>query len=201
MVLLNKVDNSKMHKSTKWLIGMVLVIFLMGSLSAVLPNVSREENLYLHDFYKSLHILGAVLFLGNIIITGIWMFLAEKSKNVPVIQFATKAVNWMDVFFTAPGAAMILLSGLVQAPHHGGVYTQSWILMGLILFSLSGVIWLIFLIPDQHRLINLSHQLTKTGKLPTRFFQVLHRWYFWGILATILPIISLIVMILKPKLW
>lgn len=190
-----------MHKSTKWLIGMVILILLMGPLTAILPKTSREESIYLHDFYKILHVIGAVLFLGNIIITGIWMFLAEKSKNAGVIQFAIIAVNWMDVFFTAPGAALILLSGLLQAPHHGGLYTQSWILAGLILFSLSGVIWLIFLIPDQHRLITLSSQLTKTGKLPTKFFKVLHKWYFWGIIATILPLISLVIMVLKPKLW
>ena len=190
-----------MHKSTKWLIGVVVLIFLMGPLSQALPKAPREENLFLHDFYKSLHILGAVLFLGNIIITGIWMFLAEKTKNISVIQFAIKAVNWMDVFFTAPGAALILLSGLLQAPHHGGVYSQGWILAGLILFSLSGVILFVFLIPDQHRLISLSSQLTKGGKLSSKFFQILHRWYFWGIIATILPLISLVIMILKPKLW
>lgn len=190
-----------MHKSTKWLIGMVILILLMGPLSAILPKASREESIYLHDFYKYLHILGAVLFLGNIIVTGIWMFLAEKSKNVRVIQFAIIAVNWMDVFFTAPGAALILLSGLLQAPHHGGLYTQSWILTGLILFTLSGLIWLALLIPDQHRLIILSSNLTKTKRLSARFFKVLHRWYFWGILATILPIISLIIMVLRPKFW
>ena len=173
----------------------------MGPLSIVLPKASREESVYLHDFYKSLHILGGVLFLGNIIITGVWMFLAEKSKNVSIIQFGTKAVNWMDVFFTAPGAALILLTGLLQAPHHGGVYTQSWILAGLILFSLSGLIWLMFLIPNQQRLITLSNNLTKSGKLPSKFYSVLHRWYFWGIAATILPIISLVIMVLKPKLW
>lgn len=191
-----------MHKSTKWLIAMIVVIFLMPALSTILPASSREESMYLHDLYKSLHILGAILFLGNIIITGIWMYLAERSKIVPVIQFATKAVNWMDVFFTAPGAALVLLTGLLQAPHHGGLYTQSWILAGLILFSLSGVIWLLFLIPDQHRLIRLSNEdITKDGKLPKKFFKILHRWYFWGIIATILPLISLVIMVLKPKLW
>lgn len=185
-----------MHKSTKWLIGMVIVIFLMPVLARILPAVqSRDENIYLHDLYKSLHIIGAVLFLGNIIITGIWMALAEKSKNIAVIQFAVKAVNWMDVIFTAPGVALVLLTGLIQANHHGGVQ-ESWIAAGILLFSLSGIIWLFLLIPDQHRLITLSQK-----GLSKSFFQVLHRWYFWGVIATILPIISLVVMVLKPKLW
>ncbi len=181
---------------------MIVVIFLMPPLSTILPTASREESVYLHDFYKFLHILGAVLFLGNIIITGIWMYLAERSKKVPVIQFATKAVNWMDVFFTAPGAVLVLLTGLLQAPHHSGIYTQSWILTGLILFSLSGVVWLLFLIPDQSRLIKLSsEELTKNSNLSKKFFMVLRRWYFWGIIATALPLISLAIMVLKPKLW
>lgn len=191
-----------MHKSTKWLIAMVILILLMPPLAAILPKGSREENLYLHDFWKSLHILGAVLFLGNIIVTGLWMFLAEKSKSVPVIQFAVRAVNWMDVIFTGPGVALVLLTGLIQAGHHGGVDKESWIQAGVALFSLSGVIWLVFLIPDQHRLISLSSQKQlKKNKLEKKFYLCLHRWYFWGIVATILPLISLLIMILKPKLW
>ena len=170
----------------------------MPVVATFLPKVSPDENKLLHDFYKTLHILGGVLFLGNIIITGVWMFLAEKSKNINTIQFGVKAVNWMDVFFTAPGAALILLTGFIQAEHHGGAYTQSWILAGLILFSLSGIIWLLFLIPDQHRLIRISGE---SDTLPKKFYEVLHRWYFWGIIATILPLISLAIMVLKPKLW
>lgn len=187
-----------MHGSTKWLIGMVVLIFLMPILAEILPKASAEENKILHDFYKSLHILGAVLFLGNIIITGLWMFLAEKSKSISNIQFAAKAVNWMDVFFTAPGAALILLTGFLQASHHGGVYTESWILTGLILFSLSGLIWILILIPYQSKMIKLSNE---TEKLPKKFFDILHGWYFWGVIAIILPLISLIVMVYKPKLW
>lgn len=183
--------------------ALLILIVLMPALSYILPQVnSREENILLHDFYKSLHILGAVLFLGNIIITGIWMALAEASKKNSVIQFGARAVNWMDVFFTAPGVALILLTGWLQAAHHGGIDKESWIQVGLILFSLSGVIWLAMLIPDQHRLITLSSdEKIKNDQLPKEFYKVLHRWYFWGVIATILPLISLVIMILKPKLW
>lgn len=184
-----------MHTSTKWLVAMIVLIFFMPALASILPKASREEFALLHDFYKSLHILGAVLFLGNIIITGVWMAVAEKSKDSKVLQFATKAVNWMDVFFTAPGAALILLTGLIQAPHHGGVYKESWILAGLVLFSLSGLVWILLLVPAQDKLIKLSVNPNK------KFYETLHRWYFWGIIAIILPLISLLMMVFKPKLW
>lgn len=74
--------------------------------------------------------------------------------------------------------------------------------MGIILFSLSGIIWIGFLVPDQNRLILLSEKIqTKEGKLPGKFLKVLHRWYFWGVIATILPLITVLVMTLKPNLW
>ena len=162
-----------MHKSTRILILLVVLIVLMPVLSRILP-VAGDEDSTPHNIYLFLHVLGAVLFLGNIIITGIWMFLAEKSRSISIIQFATRAINWMDVFFTAPGVALLLLGGLMLAPSHGGLYKQSWIIVGMGLFSLSGIIWLIFLIPDQHRLISLSNEsLIKKDKLSEKFFKVL----------------------------
>jgi uncharacterized membrane protein len=38
---------------------------------------------------KSLHILGVVLFLGNIIITGWWKAMADRTRNPVVIAFAS----------------------------------------------------------------------------------------------------------------
>lgn len=188
-----------MDKSTKHLIGILFIGALLALAAPLFPAVeSRAANPLLHDLYKSFHVFGAVIFLGNIIITGIWMFLAEKSKNVEVIKFAVKAVNWADVFFTAPGVALVTFSGLVQAPHHGGLMTQSWITAGLALFSISGIVWLFLLIPYQNRLILLSE---KRPTLPNQFFVTLHRWYFWGIIATVLPLLTLVLMIYQPKLW
>ena len=190
-----------MHKSTKLLIIIIAITFLIPILSLVLPAAGSDESVP-HKVYFALHILGVVLFLGNIIITGLWMFIAEKSKTISVMQFAAKAVNWMDVFFTAPGVAMLLLGGLMLAPSHGGLYSKSWITVGLILFSLSGIVWLLFLVPNQHRMITLSeNNMVKNGKLPNEFFKVLYRWYFWGIVATILPLITFVIMIFKPKFW
>ena len=191
-----------MHKSTKWLIGMIGLIVLMPLLSTMLPQVDPSEETSILHFYLALHILGVVLFLGNIIVTGIWMYLAEKTKNISVINFSVKAVNWMDVFFTAPGVALILLTGFLQAPHFGGIYSQSWMVMGITLFSLSGLIWIIFLIPDQNRLIKISEGVdVEKRKLPKSFFKILHRWYLWGIIAIILPLITVLDMALKPKFW
>ena len=59
---------------------------------------------------KTIHLLGVVLFLGNIIITGWWKFMADKTKNPQVIAFAQRQVTLTDFVFTAGGAAILFLS-------------------------------------------------------------------------------------------
>ena len=61
---------------------------------------------------KSLHILGAVAFLGNIIITGWWKVMADRTGDARIIAFAQRQVTLTDFVFTAGGAALILATGL-----------------------------------------------------------------------------------------
>jgi uncharacterized membrane protein len=154
-----------------------------------------------YEWLKTLHIFGVVIFLGNIIVTGVWMLWAERDGRKATLSFAANAVNWADVFFTAPGILLILAGGLMMAPRWGGV-TTSWIAIGLGLFALSGVLWVCFLVRYQDRLIQLSAGPSQPETaLPDAFFRVLHKWYVWGVIATVLPLVSLIVMVLKPRFW
>ena len=67
---------------------------------------------------------------------------------------------------------------------------------------MSGVLWICFLVRYQDRLIRLSAGNSQPeAALPDAFFRVLHKWYVWGVTATVLPLVSLIVMVLKPKFW
>ena len=180
-----------MHASTKWLIGEIAVTgTAMGLLGAfgypmVLP----------YSWHKLLHIVGAVVFLGNIIVTGAWMALAEQTHDRKTLRFAAEAVNWADMFFTAPGVFLLLTNGFVMAIALNGLPKFHWVLAALALFTLSGIVWVVCLIPDQHRLIALADEGDAS------FGHVLHRWYFWGIVATILPLLSLVLMVVKPALW
>ena len=49
------------------------------------------ENSYL--WLKVLHIVGVVLFLGNIIVTGWWKNMADRTKNPQIIAFAQRQVT------------------------------------------------------------------------------------------------------------
>jgi len=187
----------EMHASTKWLIGEIAITVVV----LTLLGITNYAPLFPYNVHKVLHIFGAVIFLGNIIVTGVWMFLAERAQEAVTLRFASKVVNWADVLFTAPGILLLLANGLILATTWGGILGVSWITVALALFASSGVVWAVFLIPDQNRLIRLSANAQAGETLPKQFFQVLHRWYFWGGVATVLPLISLGLMVIKPRFW
>lgn len=183
-----------MHISTKWLIAELGIIGLV----ITVWGFAGYPLLLSYEWHKMLHIFGAIIFLGNIIVTGTWMFLAERNMQNATLHFAAKAVNWADVLFTGPGVLLVLANGLVMIASWGGVGI-GWIAVALGLFSLSGIVWVGFLLRYQELLIQLSSNSAASGEqLPEAFFQVLHRWYFWGIVATILPFMSMILMVVKP---
>lgn len=189
---------NRIHTSTKWLIGEIVII----SVVITLLNIAGYPQLLPYQWHVLLHIVGAIIFIGNIIVTAVWLVLAERSKDKTTLHFAAKAVNWADVFFTAPGILLILANGQILANAGWDGLSTSWIALALGLFILSGIVWIGFLVRFQHRLIQLSaHPAVSEESLPEAFFHVLHAWYIAGILATILPLISLILMVVKPELW
>jgi len=185
-----------MHSSTKWLVGLLVVVGLTSLLAAAIGSGHHVPLLLPYVWHKWLHIVGAVLFLGNIIVTGFWMLLAERRGNEASIRFAAIGVNWADVFFTAPGVILLLGNGLLLSQQWGGLYQMAWIRIALILFTLSGVVWVAALIPLQNR---LAHWAEAPDALPASFFEALHRWYFWGLVATLLPLGSMVLIVVKPR--
>ncbi len=185
-----------MHKSTKWLIWEIGAVLLMVVILALL----HHPLLFSYQWHKLLHILGAILLVGNIVITGVWMYMAERTNNPDVMRFAAKMVNWADVFFTVPGIFLLITNGDILSEQWGGIFHVSWIVASLVLFALSGIVWIGLLLRYQNSLIALSESLDGE-KDPFGFFTVLHRWYFWGAIATLLPLLSLVLMFLKPRVW
>jgi uncharacterized membrane protein len=41
---------------------------------------------------KSLHVLGVVVFLGNIIVTGVWKALADRTRSAPIVAYSQRLV-------------------------------------------------------------------------------------------------------------
>ena len=148
---------------------------------------------------KMLHLLGVVLFLGNITITGWWKFMAVRTGNTQIIAFAQRQVTLTDFIFTGGGSALVLAGGWGNAALHGmDIFHTRWLSWGFWLFAASGLIWVFILIPIQIRQARMARIFGQNGEIPARYFQLEQRWYFWGTLATLLPMVNLYWMVFKP---
>jgi uncharacterized membrane protein len=150
------------------------------------------------DAWLLLHILGVVIFLGNIIITGVWKALADRTRDPAVIRYAQRLVIVTDIAFTATGAALIAISGPVLAEDLGGVGGPAWITWGLGLFAASGVIWLTVLIPIQIRQARLARSFVAGAEIPKQYWTLARMWNVFGTIATLLPLVNLYLMVFKP---
>ena len=151
------------------------------------------------DAWLALHILGVVLFLGNIIVTAVWKLLADRTKNPPVVAYAQRLVTVTDVAFTASGAVLILVSGQAMADDFGGVFSgPSWLTIGWSLFVASGVIWLAVLIPIEVMQARLARDFRDAAAIPDRYWRLSTLWAIFGAIATVLPLANLYFMIFKP---
>ena len=179
--------------------ALIIVAIFVAAVVASLP-------LYSYEWHLMLHIFGAVIFLGNFIVSAMWMALAERTRESSVVHFASKSVGWADQVFTGPGVVLVLLNGMALAADRwggwGSFHETGWITAGLLLFAASGLVWVGFLQRYQSTLGRLSKEAVDTGAgLSDEFFGALHMWYFWGIVAIILPLVSLALMVFKPDLW
>lgn len=147
---------------------------------------------------KVAHVLGVVLFVGNIIVTAVWKGMADRTGRPEVVGFAQRLVTLTDWVFTFPGVILVLVAGLAMAQVAGLSTTEtSWIWHGLVLFTLSGVIWGGVLIPLQIVQAKAARQFEHGGEIPERYWRLNRQWFIWGITATLLPVLNIAIMVLK----
>jgi len=148
---------------------------------------------------KSLHIVGAVLFLGNIIVTGWWKAMADRTRNPTIIAFAQRQVTLTDYVFTAGGVVLILATGIGNAVLHDMDYLSiRWLAWGFWLFTISGLIWALILIPVQIKQAKMAKQFANGGTIPEGYWRLARIWNSFGVLATVLPLVNVYWMVFKP---
>ena len=151
------------------------------------------------EAWLALHVLGVVLFLGNIIVTAVWKMLADRTQSPPVVAYAQRLVTVTDIAFTATGAALIVVSGHVMAQDFGGVFSgPTWLTLGWSLFVASGVLWVGVLIPVEVMQARLARAFRDAPAIPERYWKLSRIWAVFGAFATLLPAANLYVMVFKP---
>ncbi|MBB6633885.1 DUF2269 family protein [Cohnella thailandensis] len=147
----------------------------------------------------TLHVLGAILFVGNIVTAAFWQTMADVGGNPAAIHQASKFVMKADWAFTLPGLALLVVTGGLMAERGGySMGGWNWLTLSLALFALTGILWAAFLIPLQRKMIRLSADAVHSGVIPAAYRQVSRNWAIFGSVATLLPVANLILMVIKP---
>lgn len=143
---------------------------------------------------KIAHVLCACLFVGNVIVSGVWAAMAERTRNHTVISFSNRMVLLTDLFFTLGGSIGVVVTGYLMAHRWGGEGAHPWIQWSYILFGLSGLIWLFVLLPLQLRQRQILRQ---TVQITPQYLRLSRLWQMWGAVATLLPLPIFYFMITK----
>ena len=148
---------------------------------------------------RLLHLVGVILFVGNIVTAALWKVRADASGDLRAIAYAQRGVMFADYVFTAPGAALIVVTGVWLANLSGrNIFATGWLLTALVLLLISLLIWLLELLPIQRRMIRVADEAVRAGQLDSEYKQLTLRWTIFGIAATILPLVNVYLMVFKP---
>ncbi|PZA06647.1 MULTISPECIES: DUF2269 family protein [unclassified Meiothermus] len=141
---------------------------------------------------KSLHVLGAVIFLGNILVSALWKVLADRTRHSTIVAHAQRLVTITDFAFTALGVGLIIVTGELMAGRWEGA---TWVGWGRALFVASGVIWLV---PIQLVQARMARAFANQESIPAAYWRLANLWGVFGIVATVLPLLNLYFMVCKP---
>ena len=150
----------------------------------------------MYAFFKFAHLLGVVLLVGNVTVTAVWKVIADRTRDVIIVRFAQNVVVWTDWTLTCGGILLIMIGGygMVGVAHLS--LSTSWLLVGQVLFVLSGVIWLSRLVPLQSRQAHIARN--ETSDLSALYWKLGWHWLWWGVAATVPLIGAIYIMIAKP---
>lgn len=147
---------------------------------------------------KSLHLLGVCLLIGNLLVSGLWKILADRTGSVPVARFALRTTERTDGLCTGIGAMLIIATGHCMAPGWGGV-ARPWIATSYALLIASFAVWLTVLVPIQRRQMRLLRDLPADAPLPPGFRRLTVWWAVAAAASALIPLPALWLMNAKPS--
>jgi len=152
--------------------------------------------------WKLLHVLGVVLFVGNITTGILWKVHADRTRNPTLIAHACAGLTRSDRFFTMPGVALIVIAGIVAAlTGNFPILGTGWIFWSIVLLTISGLAFMLRIAPLQRRMHALAAAGAQDGQFDWPAYAVATRsWNVWGMIALIAPLVAVALMVLKPAL-
>jgi uncharacterized membrane protein len=147
----------------------------------------------------AVHLLSAVVFVGNTITAAYWKVRADRSGNLEAIALTAQGLLRADYIFTLPGIVGLVITGIWMVGITGwGRFQEPWLSLSFILLIVTSIIWGAILLPLQRRMVRLAQLGAASGTPDPAYRQAGKRWAIFGGIATLLPVVILFLMVLKP---
>ncbi|MFK7791380.1 MAG: DUF2269 family protein [Devosiaceae bacterium] len=151
----------------------------------------------LYDIAKFLHVTGFAMLMGNITVTAIWKFYADRDGRPEVLGFAQKLVTYTDWSMTVWGVVLIMGGGYFMVFSASYPLFEGWMLWSQILFILAGLIWLFLIVPIQIKQARLAKAFSGDD-VGEEYRALSKRWLTWGLISTVPLVAATWLMVVKP---
>ncbi|WFU57706.1 DUF2269 domain-containing protein [Bradyrhizobium pachyrhizi] len=154
----------------------------------------------LYFVLKYLHVVGAAVLLGTGSGIAFFMLAAHLGGKPSVIAGVARIVVFADFIFTATAVVAQRITGSLLVLHVGYSFWEGWIVWSMVLYVITGALWLP-VVWMQMRLRDLaSIAATKGSSLPPEYHRIFWLWFAFGIPAFIAVAAIVWLMIAKPQL-
>jgi len=151
----------------------------------------------IYNLWKLLHVLSAIIFIGNITIGIFWKIQADKSKDRIIIADTFKNIIKGDKIFTMPSVTALILFGLGTAMQGNySLIETGWIFWSIIMIIISAYAFMAHVVPLQKKIYALASDQEKFSW--DNYSVLSKKWNMWGSIAIITPYLAVILMVLKP---
>jgi uncharacterized membrane protein len=152
-------------------------------------------------WFKLIHILAVVVFLGNISLGIFWKDIADRSRDPRIMAHTLRGIILADRLFTIPAIILIVAGGVATAiAEQIPILATGWILWAIILFVIAGLAF-IPVARLQRQLKAVATEGAQKGALDEARYRTLSSgWNLWGMIALLAPAGAVVLMVLKPVL-
>jgi uncharacterized membrane protein len=151
--------------------------------------------------WKLVHVASVIVFVGNITTGVFWGAHAHRSRDFRVIASTFDGIIRSDRLFTMPGVIGIVVSGIIAAIVGGlPILGTGWILWGIVLFSVAGLVFGRYVVPLQRDIARLAQSAPADEANWQAYDGLYRRWAWWGMVALLAPVAAVLIMVVKPRL-
>lgn len=149
-----------------------------------------------YPVHKLLHLVGVMMFFGNLVAGPLWLGVALFEKGRPHFAFAARTLADMDLYLTTPGVQLAVWNGLCLASVFGGVRAQPWLVEAVAMMVFTSLFSVTVVLSWQEKLVAaaLENDWPKAKRAMT----------WWSVFGTFVGVPLALVMYLmvsKQALW